>query len=106
MAKISKEISISTVQNINRSDGTFSVMSGITITDKEGIHNFYLGVYGNLKNGYVNLNDCGTMYCLYRSRGHIMALLDLLGHTSYRAIKSKTMVDEFETFFEDFVHYF
>jgi hypothetical protein len=106
MAKVGQEINVSTVQTINRSKGTFSAMSGITVHDEGGFHNFYLGVYGSLKNGYVNLNDCGTMYCLNRSRGHIMALLDLLGHTSYRVIKSEKEVNEFIDFLVNFRHDF
>lgn len=106
MAKIEQEINISTVQTFNRAKGTFSAMSGITIHDEYGEQTVYLGVYGSLKNEYINLNDCGTMYCLHRSRGHIMALLDLLGHTSYRVIKSKKLVQEFGEFIENFLHDF
>lgn len=106
MAKIGQEINISTVQTINRAEGTFSAMSGITVHDEEGFHTLYIGVYGSLKNEGVNFNDCGTMYCLNRSRGHIMALLDLLGHTSYRVIKSKKEVNEFIDFIENFLHDF
>ena len=103
MAKIEQEINISTVQTINRAKGTFSAMSGITVHDKDGFHDFYLGVYGSLKDEYVNLNDSGTAYFLNRSRGHIIALLDLLGTRSYRVIQGKE-VYEFANFLNAFIH--
>lgn len=103
MAKIGKTFSISTVRTINRDKGTFSSMSGITAHDEDGFHTFYLGAYGSLKDGYVNLNDSGTAYFLNRSRGHIMALLDWLGNSSYRQIEGRE-ADKFIEFLENFIH--